>query len=562
MLLPACLFESQPGSQPPDDLNPQNLPGFEVKFLAGSALGDFCEQAANQFNQQQPQLDDGSPFYLRCETKGSGDVVQEVVSLTEQLQAGTLAAEAPEFPTLISVDGEIYHSQMAYQVAQIVPGEDYIPAIADAPLLAYSPMVLMTTAEIAPGLTEQENIYKALSEAETHRDLDPNAPQLPIHFVQTAPTRSNSGLQTLVAQFAEVSGKRPEALTVADVEQYRDAVRAIQSKVTRYGASTSSLARSMVANGVFWASIGSVYESSAIAANSELGATATTRYQVVYPDATFTSNMRAILPDAPWVSEAERAAATQVIEFLRSPEIQRIAAEQGLRPGVPGVELGNKFSEQFGVEANPSYDSYRPPAPEVVEAMLESWRIYAKKPSQVALVVDTSGSMQGRKLAAVQNTLLTYIQNLGPREQIIIIEFNSEIQAPIIVEGTPEGRDAGIAYIGQMRARGGTRLYDAALAARNWLSDNLQPEAINAVLILTDGEDSGSAISLAQLEQELQTSDFSSDQRIGFFAIGYGQAGEFNPQALEKIAEVNSGYYRKGDPETIAQVMSDLQVEF
>lgn len=130
MLLPACLFESQPGSQPPDDLNPQNLPGFEVKFLAGSALGDFCEQAANQFNQQQPQLDDGSPFYLRCETKGSGDVVQEVVSLTEQLQAGTLAAEAPEFPTLISVDGEIYHSQMAYQVAQIVPGEDYIPAIA------------------------------------------------------------------------------------------------------------------------------------------------------------------------------------------------------------------------------------------------------------------------------------------------------------------------------------------------------------------------------------------------------------------------------------------------
>jgi Ca-activated chloride channel family protein len=82
------------------------------------------------------------------------------------------------------------------------------------------------------------------------------------------------------------------------------------------------------------------------------------------------------------------------------------------------------------------------------------------------------------------------------------------------------------------------------------------------VLILTDGEDSGSQINLDQLEQELQKSGFSSDQRIAFFTIGYGKEGEFNPQALQKIAEVNGGYYRQGDPATISTVMGDLQVEF
>ena len=113
-----------------------------------------------------------------------------------------------------------------------------------------------------------------------------------------------------------------------------------------------------------------------------------------------------------------------------------------------------------------------------------------------------------------------------------------------------------------MRAEGGTRLYDSALAARNWLTQSLRSDGINAVLILTDGEDSGSNISLEQLGTELQKTGFSSDARIAFFTIGYGNAGEFNPEALQQIANLNGGYYKEGNPQTIAQVMADLQVEF
>jgi Ca-activated chloride channel family protein len=170
--------------------------------------------------------------------------------------------------------------------------------------------------------------------------------------------------------------------------------------------------------------------------------------------------------------------------------------------------------------------------------------------------------MEGQKLTSVKNTLLNYVQNLGPKERIALISFNSVINEPVIIEGTPQGRDRGIEFIGQLRSSGGTRLYDSALYARNWLSQNLRTDTINAVLILTDGEDSGSQINLDQLEQELQKSGFSSDQRIAFFTIGYGKEGEFNPQALQKIAEVNGGYYRQGDPATISTVMGNLQVEF
>ncbi|HEY9908415.1 MAG TPA: VWA domain-containing protein, partial [Thermosynechococcaceae cyanobacterium] len=303
------------------------------------------------------------------------------------------------------------------------------------------------------------------------------------------------------------------------------------------------------------------YESSVIAANASLQP-GQPRYEAVYPKATFSSNMRVILPTGPWVSADEKAAAEKVLTYLQSDGAQAIATSLGLRPGKPGVALGAKFTPEFGVDPQARYDSYRPPKPEVAEAMLRSWQEYAKKPSQVVVVVDSSGSMSGNKMPAVQNTLQTYINSLGPKDKIALIDFDSEIRPPVEADGTQPGRDRGLEFVGSLQVNGGTRLYDSALYARNWLQQNLRKDAINAVLILTDGEDSGSQISLDNLGAELQKSGFGSDQRISFFTIGYGQEGEFNPDALKKIADLNGGYYSRGEPETIAQLMSNLQVEF
>lgn len=534
--------------------------GFEVKFLVGSALGDFCQQAATQFNQQNPKLDSGEAFHVSCEAIGSGDVVNRMLTLADQFKSGALPEDSPEFPTLLSVDGEIYYSQLIYQMDQRFPGQNYIPPITDAPLLANSPMVFMTSEPLAPGLRQVDDLFKALTTATTHQDLAPSSPPQNIYYVHTAPTRSNSGLQTLTAQFASVSGKRPEELTLQDIQANQEAVRRIQNKITRYGTSTDSLAKAMVANGPFWASIGSVYESSVIAANSN--SQSTTRYEAVYPKATFTSNMRGILPNAPWVSAQEKAAAEQVLTYFQSAPAQTIATSLGLRPGQPGIPLGEKFSAAYGVDPNAKYDSYRPPDPQVVEAILTIWEEAAKKPSLVVIVVDSSGSMEGNKLPAVQVTLQNYVNTLGPKDQIALIDFDSAIREPVLVDGTPEGQQKGLQFINSLQAEGGTRLYDSALYARDWLRQNLRPDAINAVLVLTDGDDSESQINLDQLSQELQQSGFSTDDRIAFFTVGYGQEGEFQPEVLEQIAQLNGGYYSKGDPATIERLMADLQLEF
>jgi Ca-activated chloride channel homolog len=548
----------------PDSSNaPQQsqLPGFEVKFLVGSALGQFCQQVAAQYNAQSPKLTDGKAFHLTCVAQGSGDVVADLVNRSQQLKAGSLKADAPEWPTLISVDGDIYLSQLVYQINQIFPGQGYIPDVADAPLIANSPMVFMTQADLAPGLQKAADPFKALATAKNHKELDATAQAIPIHYVHAAPTRSNSGLQTLIAQFAAVSGKRPEQLTSADVGQYQAKVQQIQSKITRYGVSTDSLAKAMVQNGVFWASVGSVYESSVIAANDGIPP-GQPRYEAVYPKATFTSNMRAVLPNAPWVSADEKAAAEKVVEYLRSPQAQQIATNLGLRPGVPGVALGPKFTKAFGVDPQAHYDSYRAPNPEAVDAMLKSWQAFAKKPSRVALVVDSSGSMAGTKMAAVQSTLQAYINSLGHKEEVALFDFDSKVRPPILADGTASGKAKGVEFLAGLTADGGTKLYDAASAGRGWLSEHLRKDGINAVVILTDGQDTDSRLTLDQLGTELKKSGFASDQRIAVFTVGYGNAGEFSPDVLKQIASANGGYYSQGDPATIAKLMANLQVEF
>ncbi|MBW4698121.1 MAG: VWA domain-containing protein [Aphanocapsa lilacina HA4352-LM1] len=535
--------------------------GLNIAVHVGSATGGFCRQAVERFNATRPVLGDGTPFRASCTAAGSGDVVAAFVDLTRQWKNGTVRADDPRFASMLSLDGEIYHSQLLDQIDQLFPGKDYIPAIIDAPLLASSPMVLMARSDLAPGLRAQAEPFAALAQARVHRDLDKNAPALPVHFVQTAPTRSNSGLQTLVAEFAAVARKRPEVLEVQDVARYQEQVKQLQSKVTRYGVSTDALAQAMARNGPYWASVGSVYESSVIAANSALPADQP-RFEAIYPRATFTSNMRAILPSGPWVSPAEREAAEQILEYLRTPESQRLAAEQGLRPGVPGVPLGEKFTARYGVNPEARYDSLRPPKPAVVAAMLDSWRFYTKRPSLVVLVIDSSGSMEGEKLPTVQQTLQNYVASLGPKEKVVLIDFDSDIQAPVLVDASPTGRERAERFIADLQAQGGTALYDAALYARDWLRQNRQAGAIHAVVVLTDGQDSASRIDLERLRAELQTSGFSTDERVAFFTVGYGKEGEFNPQALKAIAEYNGGYYLQGDPGTIRRLMADLQVEF
>lgn len=534
-------------------------PSIEISMLVGSALGGFCTQAAAAIERNPPRLADGTRVLLRCRAAGSGDVVSEMEGHARSVLQNGAAADDPRIPTLVSVDGEIYHELLRHRLQALSPSRGLIPPGADSPALASSPMVLMTTPALAKGL-QRADPYQALARSDDHHQLDPSGPHQPIRFIHTAPTRSNSGLQTLVAMFAEVSGKSPDQLSLADVRAHAQAVAAIEKHITRYGSSTDGLARAMQRNGVFWASVGSVYESSVVEANSRREGNQE-RLQAVYPKASYTSTMRAILPDAPWVSGREKEAALLLIERLQQPELQRLAAEQGLRPANPAV-AASRITAAYGADPRAVYDSLRAPKPEVVEAMIRSWRDLVKKPSRVALVVDSSGSMQGDKLPSAQRSLQAYLDQLGPRDIVGLIDFDSIVRDPLVLRGGGGDAARSAAFVAGLQADGGTRLYDAVRQARDWLRRSRQAGEILAVVVLTDGQDQDSTLNLEALKAELKRSGFASDERIGVFTIGYGNKGDFDEAVLRQIAESNGGEFATGTPESIRQRMEDLQLSF
>ncbi len=539
-------------------------PPLELEMLVGSALKGFCQEAAKAIAQAPPRLADRTPVLLRCRAAGSGDVVSEMESHARGVLQGGQAADDPRIPTLVSVDGEIYLDLLRHRLQRLAPTRELIPAPADAPALASSPMVFMTTPALAKGL-DRPDPFTALARSSDHRQLDPAGPSQPIRFVHTAPTRSNSGLQTLVAMVAEVAGKRPEALTLADVQAHGDQVAAIQRHVTRYGSSTDELARAMQRNGPFWASVGSVYESSVVAVNASRQGDQEP-LKAVYPRATYASTMRAILPVAPWVSPQEKQAALLLIERLQREDVQRLAADQGLRPANPAVPP-SRVTAAYGADPRAVYDSLRAPKPEVVEAIITLWRNQAKKPSRVALVVDSSGSMKGEKLPAAQRSLQAYLAQIGPRDTVGLFDFDNRLRPPVVVTGGraaggPAGGAEGARFIASLDAEGGTVLYDAIRQGRDWLRSTRRPGEILAVVVLTDGQDNGSRLSLEALGGELKRSGFASDERIGVFTMGYGNQGDFDPDVLRRIAESNGGDFTTGTADSIRRRMEDLQMAF
>ncbi len=99
-------------------------------------------------------------------------------------------------------------------------------------------------------------------------------------------------------------------------------------------------------------------------------------------------------------------------------------------------------------------------------------------------------------------------------------------------------------------------------AGHDWLRSTRQPGEILAVVVLTDGRDNRSSVSLQQLNALLGRSGLEGDDRISVFSVGYGGKGDYDDAVLRALAEGNGGEFAAGTPQTIRQRMEALQLAF
>ncbi|HEX4286684.1 MAG TPA: VWA domain-containing protein [Terracidiphilus sp.] len=120
-------------------------------------------------------------------------------------------------------------------------------------------------------------------------------------------------------------------------------------------------------------------------------------------------------------------------------------------------------------------------------------------PVSIGLIVDNSGSMS-KKRPAVNKSSLDLIAASNPQDEAFVVNFSDEAFIDQDFTGDVNKLRDGLGHI---ESRGGTALYDAVVASADKLvADGKRPKQV--LVIITDGEDNASTLSLEQTIHRVQ----------------------------------------------------------
>jgi Ca-activated chloride channel family protein len=254
-------------------------------------------------------------------------------------------------------------------------------------------------------------------------------------------------------------------------------------------------------------------------------------------------------------SPEEREAAKLLYDFLLGEESQKSAMSYGFRPANVDVALADPITKTYGVDPAGVQTILEVPTAEVIVAAKNAWAVNRKR-ADIMLVVDTSGSMEGEKLTLVQAGLDTFLQRILPEDRVGLITFDSSARVVTPIAPLSENRSQLQGAIADMRARGKTAVFDALDLARTELAalPASGDERITAIVLLSDGADNSSLITLEELGGKFDESG------ISIFPVAYGADADVT--IVEAIAEFSRTLVVKGDTGDIAQIFENLSRYF
>ena len=341
---------------------------------------------------------------------------------------------------------------------------------------------------------------------------------------KTNPNTSTTGLSTILMQSYEASGKS-DALTSADVDAAADFSRVFEECVIHYGDTTGNVLSTLYeetqhgAGGSGYVSAVALEETSLI--NYNLGNPDSHTVQpgekltppkdklvAIYPagGSMWSDNPITVL-GADWVSAAQRTAGAAFMAFLKTPAAQKLLPEYGFRPLDATADLGELFTKSNGIDPAQPAITLPKPGVDTISAALDQWE-QVRKPSSVLELIDISGSMDtsignGRsRLDGAIDGAQSTLSHFRSTDQVGVWAFTTGVSSPAgpdivtVRDVGPLGTDRETlnGSLGDLRyaQRAGTPLYDAVLAAYKTMSARAEPGRINAIVLLSDGEDTDS----------------------------------------------------------------------
>lgn len=377
----------------------------------------------------------------------------------------------------------------------------------------------------------------------------------------TNPYFSNSGLLSVAAEGYAAAGKvrdlSPEDLARPETQQY---IQEIERAIIHYGESSEYFAQQMAQRGPSYASAVVLEEHTVVRLNRGYYGDLAQPLVAIYPrEGTFWSDHPYVALRGNWVDTEEQAAAALFRDFLLSRASQESALEAGFRPADTAIPLTNSIIRQdLGVNPFQPQTVLEVPSAETIDALLQTW-LAVRKRVNVLLVVDISGSMEGQKLARVQEGVKLFLDELADDDQAGILVFNDQIETLSPISPLGPKRQELEREIDRLRAEFKTKLHDVTLESLQQITMAYDNERINAVILMSDGLDTDSRTSERRLLQELEGAA-SSPRSVRIFTIAYG--GDADRGLLREIADTTEGRMVEGTPENIRRIYVILSSYF
>ena len=518
-------------------------PGMEETFRA----------LAGDFNAQRRTTSDGTPMEVRLEVMSPQAMVDQ-------------SLVAPRFQAL-APDSSLWLNQLERRWAAAQGAEEGGDDDAVIPLgnrrtstvirYAASPVVIAAWEQVAEDLGWPEgdvgwsDIQQKATEDDAFRWNHPS-------------TNHASGLLATLAEFYAgaglTRGLTEEAATAEDTLAY---VEAVEATVRFYGESEDVILQQLAAEGRDFLDAFVAQEQVILRWNAE------------HPDARLVAIYSAegtLWADHPLALLAlgdgdelsVTANQTQVFhalaEYLTAQEVQKRLLEAGYRPADLDIPLdgeGSPFANTEAVDWREPQTTLQIPSAAVVDVVQNVWW-YTKRPTDVYLVVDTSGSMSGEKLDLTKEALKAFVMQIrGDRDRVGLIEFGSGLKDLYSLQPMDDGRrQMLLERIERMEASGETALLDAVVMAFGNLQREADREAISALVVMTDGQENASNLRVSDLTRRFE--DDAVDAVV--FTIAFGRGAD--EALLRRIAEMGDGQFRRADETDIEELYRLISTYF
>ena len=380
-------------------------------------------------------------------------------------------------------------------------------------------------------------------------------------LVHTNPDFSTSGLSAVVAEYYAATGKK-EGLRPEDVTgKARATVKEIERSIVHYGDNTLFISDQMRAKGPGYASAVAMEEATLVAFNADRGSQP--KLIAIYPEeGTFYSDNPFIVLDGDWVTPAQHDGAEAFQRFLAEKITPEVSSRAGFRPADLDTDPLAPLNAENGVDPKQPERVLGLPEPRVLAQLKEAWR-EDRKPANVLLVLDTSGSMADEdRLENAKDGLRTFLSETAPQDRVGLTIFSDQIKPLIPIGPFKENRPQLEQTIARLIPEGGTAVYDATSEGFEAVRDlaGRDTSRINAVVVLTDGEDTDSSKSVDALLADLDQGD--SENRVRVFTIAYSAGAAGAAEALEKIAAASGGKSYEGNTKDIRTVYRSISSFF